>query len=89
MIETPVQVIERLSSSAPAIDSFAISKSDTVDLPYPVRAIFVGGTGDVKVRTFAGTDIVYPAVPAGTKIVIVATRVFSTGTTATAMVGEK
>lgn len=60
-------------------------KSDTVDLPYP-SVIYVGVTGNVKVLTAQGDTVTFTAVPAGNVIPVQVVRVFSTGTTATALV---
>lgn len=64
----------------------AITPSDTVDLTVPTKAIYVGVAGDVKVNMGAsGTGITFKAVPVGT-FEIKASRVYSTGTTATNLV---
>lgn len=66
----------------------AITPSDTVTYGTPIWRIYVGGTGDVKVDTLSGTGIIYKAVPVGSYIYPNATRVYSTGTSATNLVGE-
>lgn len=66
---------------------FAITPSDTVNFAYPVRGIYVGGTGDVTVVDMNGTAVLYKAVPTGQTIPIKASRVNATGTTATYLVG--
>lgn len=64
----------------------AISTSDTVDLPTPSKAIYVGVAGDIKVDlNNTGTAIVFKAVPVGL-FKIQAKRVYATGTAATNMV---
>lgn len=47
---------------------------------------YVGGTGDVAVVCDAGNTVVFTAVPAGTIIPLLFTRIKSTGTTATNIV---
>jgi hypothetical protein len=49
------------------------------------RWLYVGGTGDVKVDLYKSTGITFKAVPAGTTLRGVFTKVYSTanGTTAT------
>lgn len=57
------------------------------DLPMTTRAIRVGTAGDLAVRAFSPvtgklTDTVIPSVAAGETLLIEATRINSTGTTA-------
>jgi hypothetical protein len=71
--------------------AIAITTSDTTDATAPYRGIYVGGTGDVKIRSGglngATSDVVFKAVPVGTILRVKAIRVFTTGTTATNLVG--
>lgn len=71
----------------PALDAAAITKSDSTAVNFD--AIYVGGTGDVAVRTFKGTTVTFSAVPVGTILPIKVDRVMSTNTTATLMLGLK
>lgn len=48
--------------------------------------LYVGVTGDVKVKTAAGNDVVFTGVPAGSFMPVQVTQVFATGTTATNIV---
>jgi hypothetical protein len=75
--------------SAPAEHAFHIDPSDTDVFEQPTRFLYVGVTGDVAVR-FAkdGQEVFYQAVPAGTLLRIRVDRVYATGTTASALVGE-
>lgn len=66
---------------------FAITPSDTVNFAFPVRGVYVGGTGDVVVVDRNGTAVTYKAVPTGQVLPIMASRVNATGTTATYLVG--
>jgi hypothetical protein len=66
----------------------AITPSDSANLPVPSLYLYVGGTGDVKVDTLGGSvGIVFKAVPVGTILPIQVTKVYSTGTSATNLVG--
>jgi len=56
------------------------------DLATFVRAIYVGGTGDVVARGIDGTEVTFTAVPAGTIIPGVFRRI-AAATSATAIVG--
>ena len=57
--------------------------SDSLDLPVDGRGLYVGVTGNVKIRTPANVDITFVALAAGVIHPIEVRRVFSTGTTAT------
>lgn len=73
--------------SAPARNAAAVTPSDTVDLAELTRGLYVGGTGDVTVNMAdTGSAVKFAAVPAGTLLPIRASRVKSTGTTATDIV---
>lgn len=67
-------------------DAVAITPSDTafVDL----IGVYVGGTGDLVVTTASG-DVTFSTVPAGARIDLRITKVKSTSTTATNIVGLK
>jgi hypothetical protein len=70
--------------------AFAIVPDDTHQQANPFSAIYVGGAGDVKVvlRNDDGTNpITFKAVPVGTIIPVAGQGVFSTGTSATNLVG--
>jgi hypothetical protein len=66
----------------------AVSKSDTVNLPYP-SVIYVGGagsTGTVKVTTAQGDDVTFVGLPAGSVIPVQVIRVWNSVTDATSLV---
>lgn len=75
--------------------AWVVDKSDTVPLPAPTRAIYVGATGDVTLQ-LAGNlgaadgshPTLYAAVPAGTTLQVEATFVMSTGTTSANIVAQ-
>lgn len=76
------------NNTAPAIDCFAVTPADS-DFANGVviRGLYVGGTGNVTIRTPRGTDVQFQAVPVGAILPVMAKQVRSTGTTATLMVG--
>jgi hypothetical protein len=61
-----------------------VTPSDTVDLPFITRALYVGADGDVSVMC-PGTNsaVLFKAVKAGTTLHIQTTRVLAATTTAT------
>lgn len=75
------------SNQGPAADAFAVSPHDTNDLGTPARALYIGGGGDVVILTQVGTEITFANIPTGTLLPINCTRVKSTGTNATNIVG--
>jgi|DEB0MinimDraft_6_1074348.scaffolds.fasta_scaffold47412_2 hypothetical protein len=72
---------------SPAERAFAITGNDSTDLTVTPRAIYVGGAGNVKVTTIGGDTVTFSGALAGTIIPVRVTRVFSTDTTATNLLG--
>lgn len=72
---------------SPPIDGFPITPNDGTDFTQSTRYIYVGGAGAVTVKTIKGTNLTFAAVPTGTQLAIRASRVLSTGTTATNLLG--
>ena len=70
----------------PAHGAYAIAPSDTTDLPQAIKSIYVGVSGDVKVTTAIGDVVTFKAHPVG-YMLVKATRVWATGTTATNLLG--
>lgn len=72
-----------------ATDASPLTQSDaTADPAGPFRSLFVGGTGAIKLTTYDGTTVTFTGVPAGFFHVAVS-RVWTTGTTATNLLGLK
>jgi hypothetical protein len=69
-------------------DFFAITTSDTVDIPDRHVAMYVGGAGNLQVVNGAGVVTTF-AVIAGQVLPIRARRINATSTTATGLVGLK
>jgi len=65
-------------------DGADITPNDTNEQRY--AALYVGGAGDIKVDTDVGTTLTFVGVQAGFFPVAVS-RVYSTGTTATNIIG--
>ena len=65
-------------------DAAAITPSDTATFDL-CRALWIGGSGTIKIRTARGSDVSF-VVLAGGELPMQATMVWSTGTTATNIV---
>jgi hypothetical protein len=73
--------------NSPAQDAFVISESDSANLTFSTRAIYVGGGGNVAITTVKGTNVTFANVAGGSILPVRAQKVLSTGTTATLIVG--
>lgn len=71
---------------SPAAAAFAITPSDSTDLPFATRALNVAQTGAIAVLTIRG-DTATVFVAAGSAFPIRVQRVLATGTTALGIVG--
>lgn len=69
----------------PAHYAAVVTPHDTDPLSTPARALYVGGTGNVKVVTKQGQEVTFNSVPVGI-LPVACTHVRSTGTTATNIV---
>ncbi len=74
------------SLESPASRAEAVTPSDSVDLAHVSRAVYVGGTGNLTVAMKEGENVAFKNVIGGTVIAIRASRILSTGTTATDIV---
>lgn len=74
---------------APATRLVAITKSDSTDLTdNKIRALWVGGAGDVAVLAIGDSAAVtLSAVPAGSIVPVMVKKVMSTNTSASLIVG--
>lgn len=78
-----------MASEYIATVAIALTKHDTTPQP-AMAAIYVGTTGDIKVKTKAGNDVTFVGVPGGTILPIADVElIYSTGTSASNMVGLK
>ncbi len=74
------------NATVSSYDAFAITPNDSTDIK-TTRAIYVGGSGNLKVDMAYGTTVTFNNLTAGTILPVQVTRVYSTGTTATLLVG--
>ena len=72
----------------PAEKAFTITPSDANDLSEPVRALYVGTDGDIKITAYkSSTPVVLTGLVAGSIIPILVKKVWSESTTVTTIVG--
>lgn len=62
----------------------AVTPNDGADLPNFSRAIWVGVAGNVRVTTTGGKTVTYENAPVG-YLIVCASRIHATGTTASSM----
>jgi len=75
------------SPATRAFDAYA-SRSDTVDLTQPTRAIYTGSGGNLKVTLVGDANpVVFTAVPAGSFLPLRVARLWSGSTTVTDCLG--
>jgi len=74
--------------SMPATKAIAITPSDSVDLAFATRAIYVGGNGNLRVdMQDGGAAVTFVGLVAGQVLPLRVSRIYATGTTATNLVG--
>jgi hypothetical protein len=72
---------------APAVRGFAVTPSDSTNFDFMVRALYVGGAGNIVVVLPDDTALTFSGVTAGSFLPVRAKRVNSTNTTATLILG--
>lgn len=75
------------SLTGPAVEGFVVTPGDQTTLTRVTRALYVGGTGDLRVTLAGGDTVTFRAVPAGTVLPVRVLTVLATGTTATDILG--
>jgi len=71
----------------PGREFFNITASNSTNISF--RGLYVGSGGDVKIKDEGGADIVFSDLAAGMIHPIGGQRVYSTGTTASNIIGVK
>jgi hypothetical protein len=74
--------------NSPSTNAVAVTPSDTVPFATACRRLWVGGTGAITFLTLSGASVTYTGVPSGSYLMVRATQVMATGTTATNIVAE-
>lgn len=75
------------SLTAPPEDATELLPDDEALLFHVTRALYVGGSGDVRVKMLGGAAVTFANVPAGSLIPLRVVQLLATGTTATGIVG--
>jgi hypothetical protein len=73
------------NASDPAHHAVAVTPNGAVDLPAASTAIFIGGSGNLRVTMLGGEVVTFTGLPVGWHPIRV-TRVWSSSTTATNIV---
>ena len=72
------------------VDAASVTPNDNANLPNnadrPVRAVWIGGAGNLRVDMTNGTDVTFVGCLAGSLIPISVKKVYATGTSATSIV---
>lgn len=76
-----------LSLMIPLENLASITKSDATVYSPPLRALYIGGAGNVKIKDATGNTVTLVNLAVGVVHPIRATMVYSTDTTATDIVG--
>jgi hypothetical protein len=82
----PLENYNHALSHYPALNAFAVTPSDSVDLAHVARGVYVAVEGTLTVTTYNGDTVTFTALAAGILHNITATRIWSTGTAATGIV---
>jgi len=69
--------------AASATNATAVTPSDSVDLDFVTKGVYVGVVGNISVIMLGGQTTTFNAVPAGTLLPIRVTRIRASSTTAT------
>lgn len=88
----PVLLVDMAGSAGviePGTLAAAVAPSDTVDLPTPAKALYIGGAGNVvlvPLSQVGNAGVTFANVPAGSILPMRCRCVLATGTTATLIV---
>jgi hypothetical protein len=70
----------------PSAHAFAVTPSDTVNLPTAAQALYIGSAGDVVIHTLDGSQVTFVGLSDGQILPVRTRRVLATGTTAASIV---
>jgi hypothetical protein len=72
---------------SPAKAAFSVTPNDSTDLAISSRGVYVGASGDLKVDMVGGGTVTFVGLAAGVVHPLRVKRIYSTGTTATGIIG--
>lgn len=75
---------------SPAKNAIVVVPSDVADQGTSYKALYIGGSGDVKCETVgstAGSFVTFTGLVAGSILPVRIRKIYATGTTATNMIG--
>ena len=75
------------SLQGPATHAFAITPGDSTDLSNVTRAVYCGSGGSLTVTMLSGATVTFDDLPDGCLLPIRVSKVLSTGTTASSILG--
>ena len=78
--------LKKTEANDPHSNAVVVSPSDSADLGYVTRAVYVGTTGNMKVTMQDSGTVLFTGIPAGTTLPIRASRIWSTTTTASTII---
>ncbi len=73
--------------TSPANQPEAITPSDATELTHVTRALYVGQSGNVRLKTVSGDTVTFANLQGGVVYPFRAVQVFATGTTAADLIG--
>lgn len=76
-----------ISRLVPGRGGATITPNDSTVFDQPYRALYCGSKGDIKVDLANGDTVTFENVQTGSWLPIEVTKVYSTGTTSTSIVG--
>lgn len=71
----------------PATNAESVTPDDNNDLTKVTRSVYIGGAGDMKVDMADGGTVTFKSIPSGTILPIRVSRVYSTDTSASEIIG--
>jgi hypothetical protein len=77
---------QQTQTADPATNAVLITPSDSTDLATVTRAVYVGGTGNMKVTMQDSGTVLFSGIPAGTTLPIRVSRIWATTTSATLII---
>ena len=77
---------QKTLTNDPFTNAVLVSPNDEEDLEAVTRAVYVGGTGNMKVTMQDSGTVLFTGIPAGTVLPIRVKRIWSTTTNATTII---